>query len=124
MMLIDYEVGHFGDPAFDLGFFLTHLVLKGIWSGSLRSYYASLIGSFWTTYSERMAQMISSAEFSALEQRAVYNLAGCMLARIDGKSPVDYLTADNQRTVRETARRWLAAPGDSIHEAIDVVSGT
>jgi aminoglycoside phosphotransferase (APT) family kinase protein len=33
VMLIDCEVGHYGDPAFDLGFFVTHLVLKAIWLG-------------------------------------------------------------------------------------------
>ncbi len=30
LMLIDFEVGHYGDPAFDMGFCLTHLALKAI----------------------------------------------------------------------------------------------
>ncbi|MCA9207043.1 MAG: phosphotransferase, partial [Planctomycetales bacterium] len=34
VMLVDFEVGHFGDPAFDLGFFLTHIVLKAIHLGN------------------------------------------------------------------------------------------
>ena len=28
--LVDFETAHYGDPAFDLGFFLSHLVLKGV----------------------------------------------------------------------------------------------
>jgi hypothetical protein len=40
-----------------------------------------------------------------------------MLARVDGKSPVDYLTEAKRKQVRELSRRWLAAPPDSIAQA-------
>ena len=34
LILLDFECAHAGDPAFDLGFFLTHLMLKEIRASS------------------------------------------------------------------------------------------
>jgi 5-methylthioribose kinase len=124
MMLIDYEVGHYGDPAFDLGFFFTHLVLKSIWSGERRAEYLTILREFWREYRLRLSQAVESHELAALEQRAVLNLAGCMLARVDGKSPVDYLSADQQAMVRHLSRRWLVQPPASIEAAADLVLST
>ena len=91
VMLIDFEVGHFGDPAFDLGFFLTHLVLKSIWAGERRQEYLDLATQFWRTYAAALAAGVGSDPAAAIEQRMLLNLAACLLARVDGKSPVDYL---------------------------------
>lgn len=113
VMLIDCEVGHFGDPAFDLGFFLTHLVLKAVYhcrrqpvkngQGSLR-----LVAAFWERYRDILTRQISPGEFDVLQQRAVRNLAGCLLARVDGKSPVEYLRDDaDVSTVRRMGRALL-----------------
>ena len=110
IMLIDFEVGHYGDPAFDLGFFLTHLVLKSIWTGERRIEFLQLADQFWRTYRERMAKAIQPNELHALEQRMLHNLAGCLLARVDGKSPVEYLTVDQQERVRHVAMDWLISP--------------
>ena len=112
-MLIDFEVGHFGDPAFDLGFFLTHLVLKSIWAGPRRDELLRLADQFWTAYAATLVSHIAASELAGLERRMLLNLAGCLLARIDGKSPVDYLNSPQQATVRELARHWLVqSPGD------------
>ena len=110
VLLIDFEVGHYGDPAFDLGFFLTHLFLKSFWSGPRRDEYLSLAESFWRSYKQNLAPSIGATEFTALEQRALWNLAGCLLARVDGKSPVDYLSREQQETVRRIAQSWISAP--------------
>jgi hypothetical protein len=42
------------------------------------------------------------------------NLCGCLLARVDGKSPVDYLNKNQRDTVRGMARDWLAEPRDAL----------
>jgi 5-methylthioribose kinase len=107
MMLIDFEVGHFGDPAFDLGFFLSHLVLKGVRSGPHGEEYVRLATVFWTAYQHLLRGTVRDEELAALERRAMFNLAGCLLARVDGKSPVDYLSPDQQDQVRRMARAWL-----------------
>jgi 5-methylthioribose kinase len=114
VMLIDFEVGHFGDPAFDLGFFLTHLLLKSIWAGERGGEYQQLAARFWETYQERLLRSVAREEAAALEGRMLLNLAGCLLARVDGKSPVDYLNEQQRATVRTLARDWLAEPRDAL----------
>lgn len=109
LMLIDFEVGHFGDPAFDLGFFLTHLALKAIHHRGRQDEYLSLISVFLDRYGVRIAEFISLDELKSLEHRSVQNWAGCMLARVDGKSRVDY-SLDVAR-VRQIAMYVLADVG-------------
>jgi 5-methylthioribose kinase len=122
VMLIDFEVGHYGDPAFDLGFFLTHLVLKSIWAGPRRTAYLRLATQFWTTYRQQLLPTISNSELADLELRTLGNLAGCMLARVDGKSPVDYLSAAQREAVRRLARNWLFEPPQKLDPAISFLS--
>lgn len=107
VMLIDFEVGHYGDPAFDLGFFLTHLVLKGVRSGRWRTEFRPLAHAFWIAYRDQLAPVVSTSELDDLEHRLLANLAGCLLARVDGKSRVDYLTPHQQDRVRRLARAML-----------------
>jgi len=117
LMLIDFEVGHYGDPAFDLGFFLTHLVLKSIWAGPRRDELLRLADQFWTAYAATLASHIAASELADLERRMLLNLAGCLLARIDGKSPVDYLNESQQEIVRRLGCRWLMQPPGDWHSA-------
>lgn len=115
LMLIDFEVGHFGDPAFDLGFFLTHLTLKGFLDGSFRtSPLFQAITTFWEAYWLHLLPVASSAELVALQARACQHWSACLLARVDGKSPVDYLTPELQQTIRQTARALLVQPASTI----------
>jgi 5-methylthioribose kinase len=105
LMLIDFEVGHYGDPAFDLGFFLTHLMLKGFHHAPDGEPYFDLTIAFWNAYGAQMASHLSPAEFERLTQRAYLNFAGCALARLDGKSPVDYLPGEErQQQLRRLCR--------------------
>jgi len=112
LMLIDFEVGHYGDPAFDLGFLLTHLVLKAFYHGRSTArgrQMLELTRRFWSSYRAPLDERISADEWSSLEYRAIINFAGCMLARVDGKSRVDYLP--DPQPVRELARRlFLETP--------------
>ncbi len=107
LMLIDCEVGHFGDPAFDLGFFLSHLVLKAVFHESDRP--VELAQTFLDAYAHVVRDNISHSEYDMLQQRAAKNLAGCLLARVDGKSPVEYLTdAAKRDAVRRMARELFS----------------
>jgi 5-methylthioribose kinase len=102
LMLIDFEVGHYGDPAFDLGFFLTHLTLKAFYHAPNAEPYLGLTENFWAAYKLEMTSRLSTSEYGELVERAVMNFAGCALARLDGKSPVDYLRdGHRRRQVRE-----------------------
>jgi aminoglycoside phosphotransferase (APT) family kinase protein len=82
LMMVDFETGHWGDPAFDLGFFTSHLVLSE---------------AFWRSYSAAMEPRIGPRELADLWSRGVQHFAGCAWARLDGKSPVEYLTDPARR---------------------------
>jgi aminoglycoside phosphotransferase (APT) family kinase protein len=110
IVLIDFEVGHFGDPAFDLGFFLTHLVLKSFHAMPNHARYLQLVERFWESYATPIQTVATDEEWESLCGRAVKNLAGCMLARVDGKSKAEYLAGTTRDRVRDFARELLLDP--------------
>ncbi|HVS34043.1 MAG TPA: aminoglycoside phosphotransferase family protein [Gemmataceae bacterium] len=102
--LVDYETAHQGDPAMDLGFFLSHLLLKAARRPAERRRFFELTRMFWRGYGS-LATFIPQAQ---MERRAVGHCGLCLLARIDGTSPVDYLAAEDQReAVRRLGRALL-----------------
>jgi aminoglycoside phosphotransferase (APT) family kinase protein len=106
-VLLDAECAWYGDPAFDLAFVVNHLLLKGVWQPQWRSEYRAMIGALIAAYRARVAW----EPWSTLEARTAALLPGLMLARIDGKSPVEYLTdAATRDAVRQFARSRLAEP--------------
>jgi 5-methylthioribose kinase len=112
LILLDFECGHTGDAAFDLGFFLSHLLLKTVHVGrhdpALRARFEELTLHFWAAYLERMSQ--GSWHPDQLLPRAVRHTAACLLARVDGKSPVEYLDEAERALVRSLALEALAEP--------------
>jgi 5-methylthioribose kinase len=123
--LIDFETGHYGDPAFDLGFFLSHLLLKGVRSGPDVRRFERLIEIFWDRYRTEIGAVDGSPQFDLrdLERRATAHLAACALARIDGTSPVDYLSdpADRQ-LVREFSSHVLREPVARLSDAMALLN--
>lgn len=102
--LVDYETAHFGDPTMDLGLFLAHLLLKAVRRPEQHEIYFELTRAFWRGY-HRAAHFRPAEE---LEARGIQHLAACLLARIDGTSPVDYLPEEPKReAVRRMARTLL-----------------
>ena len=97
LMMVDFETGHYGDPAFDLGFFLSHLVLKACHKIPRHAAYLNLSEVFWKTYCDVVGPKIGPHELSALWARGVRHFAACAWARLDGKSPVDYLADPGRR---------------------------
>ena len=110
LLLVDFETGHYGDPAFDVGFFLSHLVLKTAYL-TPNKWEADVIEVFWQSYRGRMEKKISRATFEELTERSLQNLGGCLLARLYGKSQIDYLTDSARRqSVTALARQLLTEP--------------
>jgi 5-methylthioribose kinase len=97
MMMVDFETGHYGDPAFDLGFFLSHLVLKACYHLPRQAPYLELSESFREAYDRVVAPRVGAGEHADLWARGIQNFAGCAWARVDGKSPVDYLHDPSRR---------------------------
>jgi 5-methylthioribose kinase len=102
--LVDYETCHLGDVTFDLGFFLSHLLLKAVYRWGDREKYFDLTRAFWRGY----AGMVTFAPLADLMAPGIGHLAGCLLARVDGTSPAPYVTDELQRNqVRRLGRRLL-----------------
>ncbi len=106
-VFLDAECAWFGDPAFDLAFCLNHFLLKCLWTPAAARGFLGCFAAMTETYRRHVAWEPADA----LEARAARLLPGLMLARIDGKSPVEYLTADADKDrVRRAARALLGAP--------------
>lgn len=102
--LVDYETAHWGDPTMDLGFFLSHLLLKAAHRPAERERFFELTRSFWQGYGSG----VRFRPVAELLAEGVGHLGVCLLARIDGTSPAPYLTEESQReSVRRLGRRLL-----------------
>jgi 5-methylthioribose kinase len=102
--LVDYETAHLGDPTMDLGFFASHLLLKAVKVVEARGQLVKVVRTFWSGY----VREVRFRPARELEARGVAHCGVCLLARVDGTSPVDYLTAEpNRDTVRRLGRRIL-----------------
>jgi aminoglycoside phosphotransferase (APT) family kinase protein len=106
MLLLDCEVAWFGDPAFDIAFLLNHLLLKALHLDGSASSYLILADTAWQTYSSGLTR----EQQTGLEERVYRLLPMLMLARVDGKSPLEYLTDESKRErVRRFVSRRLSA---------------
>lgn len=121
LVLVDFEVGHLGDPAFDIGFFLSHLALKAFRAGDDFPRYWSLIAAFREAYAAEFCRLTSAQTIRDVEQRAAANLAACMLARVDGKSQVEYLSEPLRTRVRNLTRAMLFHSTASLDDAIQQI---
>lgn len=104
-VFLDAECAVYGDPAFDLAFCTTHLLLKAVWLGDdrLRSAAAAMVDAY--------RAGIDWEEPADLLLRAGKLTAALLVARVEGKSPAPYLTdPDHKRIVRDQARELLRAP--------------
>ncbi|MCB0687556.1 MAG: aminoglycoside phosphotransferase family protein [Saprospiraceae bacterium] len=103
VVLLDHEVANFGDPAFDLAFLMNHLILKDVFMSSSTKAHIDLITRAWTTYFD----LINDVGASDMAMRTSRLLLMLMLARVDGKSPVEYLNSDQQGSIREIVYKLL-----------------
>lgn len=94
MVLLDHEVIHIGDPAFDVGFSMTHLLSKMHHLPAHRAQLREAAAQYWQHYASVAAQR---PWFAASEARAVRHTLGCLLARVAGKSTLEYLDATTQQ---------------------------
>lgn len=105
LWVIDWEVVHRGDPAFDLAFLLNHLVLKTIHRPQAVAGYAACRDAFLEAYGP------------VEDLRYVLGLVGCLLvARVDGKSPAEYLTEAGRDRARSHGIALLSDPPSSLRD--------
>lgn len=106
-VFLDAECAWYGDPAFDVAFCLNHFLLKCLWTPRATTGFLGCYDSFAKAYFERVTWE-SPLE---LEERTARLLPGLFLARVDGKSPVEYITEEKDRErVRRVAAPLLRQP--------------
>ncbi len=103
LVLFDCEAAWFGDPAFDIAFFFSHLLLKALYHGPRILGLERMIPAFWNRYSTEIEDLVEARE---LKVRVTRLLMMLLLAGIDGKSRIDYLTNAQQK---DWVRRFTRA---------------
>jgi len=114
-ILLDAECATMGDPAFDVAFYLNHLMLKSL---HLPHSCLNLLESaqqFWSAY----ADQITWEAVPQMQARVVALLPALMLARVDGKSPAEYLSDNTRDKVRQIALKQLNRPTNSLQDLIE-----
>lgn len=115
VMLIDFEVIHFGDPSFDSAFLLNHLLLKSYRLPQWRDDFRKLALRFWDTL---LASLPPECDW--FERATIQHLGCLLLARIDGKSPAEYITGNELRdTIRQAARKLIVQPPATVAEVFE-----
>lgn len=114
-VLLDAECAWYGDPAFDAAFCLNHLILKSIHLPALRASLLDLAAAFAATWLGHFpAQLRGSTD-----ARVAALLPCLMLARVDGKSPVEYLGDSNRQVVRDRAIPHIRNPPSAVVHLLD-----
>jgi 5-methylthioribose kinase len=109
VMVIDFEVVHFGDPSFDSAFLLNHLLLKSLYRPQWADAYRAAADRFWRAFRAGVPPE------DWIEPATIEHLGWLMLARVDGKSPAEYLRDPALvDRVRSFARRLIVAPPASV----------
>ncbi len=115
-VFLDAECACVGDPAFDIVFCLNHFLLKCVWTPSAKDGFLSCFKAMSSSYLGE----VDWERNDTLEARAASLLPGLFLARVDGKSPVEYITDDDDKEkVRRCARSLLFDPPSRLNDVAD-----
>jgi 5-methylthioribose kinase len=109
-VLLDAECAWFGDPAFDVAFCLNHFLLK---AAHLPASARDLMKAF-HGFAQSYFAHVHWETAAALQERVATLLPGLTLARVDGKSPVEYLTEPQRVAVRRAAIALLQDAPSSL----------
>jgi len=104
VVLLDHEVIHWGDPAFDIGFALTHLLSKAHHFPTHRRAFQRAALDFWIHYGIALGDVPWRA---ALTGRAARHTLACVLARVAGRSPLEYLDDTERERQRSIIARMI-----------------
>lgn len=116
--IVDCEVAWFGDPCFDIAFALHHLLLKRCHLGD--SSLTDMAVAFYDSYRQELGE----SPLTAIDEQHLMEVTlFMMLARLDGKSPVEYLSDTEKTEIRERVMIALANVPNSLDALIQGVSG-
>jgi hypothetical protein len=108
LVLLDHEVIHFGDPAFDIGFSMAHLLSKARHLKDTRPTFAAAAEHYWKVYSQNGGL--------AAEGPSARHTMGCLLARVAGRSPLEYLDQEERRRQQTAVVSLIGDPPRTVPE--------
>ena len=117
-VFLDAECACWGDPAFDLAFCLTHLLLKSVLREDRREACLACFAALADTYLDG----VTWEAREAIERRAADLVSAFLLARVDGRSPVEYLDEPQRDRVRQMARAMLSGRIETLGAIADLWS--
>jgi 5-methylthioribose kinase len=120
LVLLDYEVVHFGDPAFDIGFSMAHFLSKANHLENYRQAFIDAAYQYWPVYCDALGQRNFLGQ---LERRAVRHTLACCLARVAGRSPLEYLTPYERARQQDAVLSLLDQPPDRMPDLIAAFTG-
>jgi 5-methylthioribose kinase len=106
---------HFGDPAFDLGFSLAHFLSKAHHVQTQREEFAAAAETYWESYRQSLGEPEWAGD---LEEHAVRNALGCLLARVAGRSPLEYLSHPERERQRAVVIDLMGEPPFFISDLV------
>jgi hypothetical protein len=115
LILVDHEVSHLGDPAFEV-FSFAHLLAKAHHLPQSRERLFEAVRLYWSVY-DRRSRLASWR--AGLEERAVRQTVGCLIARAAGRSQLEYLSADEKVRQRELALDLIDEQPTTIPALVD-----
>ena len=116
LVILDYEVIHLGDPAFDLGFSLTHLLSKAHHVITQRQSFLDAAKLYWETYLSVRGQ----TNDPDLEAMSVKHTLACLLARVAGRSPLEYFDKAEQNRQKEIVLHLIDKQIASVPHLIEL----
>lgn len=116
-VILDAECATMGDASFDPAFCLNHLILKAVHVPETRPELLDSVNAFWASYCPH----ITWEAPADLEARICKLLPALMVARVDGKSPVEYLTSNGKEVVREMGIKLMHLPEMTIAKTIQTI---
>lgn len=99
LVILDWEVAHFGNAGYDVATFINHMLLKGFCFADRRAGFRALAERMWYAY--------ATGGDAFVEQEAILQLGALMLARVDGKSKVEYLVGHPGADAARAFGRWI-----------------
>jgi len=116
LILLDHEVIHFGDGAFDIGFSLAHFLSKAHYLAQWRRTFADAAKEYWTNYLDGIGDVPWRCE---LEPQTVRHTLACLLARCVGRSPLDYLSENAKSRQAGVVETMMNTPPTRVAVMID-----
>ena len=116
--IMDFEVATYGHPSFDLAFFSNHFILKSVKNRQYGAAYISMLEYMLNIYFDEMDYM----DKTELEASFVRLLSLLMIARVDGKSPAEYITAPaDKELIRKMAFAIIEGGVTSRKDMLELV---